>query len=73
LASEGLQPYIAEQFFKAGTASEREAELLNIPMSEIGIRFMSTTFDETGTPIEYSEAFLPANRYEFHLTLRVTR
>jgi GntR family transcriptional regulator len=73
LASEGLQPYIAEQVFKAGTANEREGELLNLPVGEIGLRFLSTTFDETGIPIEYSEAFLPANRYDFHLTLRVTR
>jgi GntR family transcriptional regulator len=73
LASEGLQPYIAEQAFKAGTANEREAELLHIPVGEIGTRFLSTSFDETGTPIEYSEAFFPTNRYEFRLTLRVTR
>lgn len=73
LASEGLQPYIAEQAFKAGTANEREAELLHVPVGEIGTRFLSTSFDETGTPIEYSEAFFPTNRYEFRLTLRVTR
>lgn len=73
MASEGLQAYIAEQVFKAGIANEREAELLRIPVADIGTRFMATTFDETGTPIEYSEAFLPANRYEFHVTLRVTR
>jgi len=73
MASEGLQPYIAEQTFKAGTANEREAELLRIPVADIGTRFMSTTFDEIGTPIEYSEAFFPTNCYEFHLTLRVIR
>jgi GntR family transcriptional regulator len=73
MASEGLQPYLAEQSFKAGTANEREAELLDVPVSEIGTRFVSTTFDETGIPIEYSEAFLPASRYEFHLTLRVAK
>jgi GntR family transcriptional regulator len=73
MASESMQPYIAEQTFKAGIANEREAELLRIPVADIGTRFTSTTFDETGTPIEYSEAFFPANRYEFHLTLRVIR
>jgi GntR family transcriptional regulator len=73
MASEGLQPYIAEQSFKAGTATAREAELLRISANEIGLRFACTAFDETGSPIEYTEAFFPENLYEFHLTLRVTR
>ncbi len=73
MASEGLQPYIAEQAFQAGSASVREAELLRVSEGEAGIRLTSTAFDETGAPIEYTEAFFPANLYDFRLTLRVTR
>ncbi len=73
MASEGMQPYIAEQSLKADRASAHEAELLRISAEEIGVRLYCTAFDETGAPIEYTEAFFPANLYEFHLTLRVTR
>lgn len=73
MSSEGLQPYIAEETFKADHPNEREAELLRIDKEEIGVRLYCTAFDETGAPIEYTEAFYPANLYEFHLTLRVTR
>ncbi|HTI13343.1 MAG TPA: GntR family transcriptional regulator [Dictyobacter sp.] len=73
MASEGLQPYISEQSFKADSASEREAEVLRISSGTVGIRLFSTAFDETGAPIEYTESFFPDNLYEFHLTLRVTK
>lgn len=73
MSSEGLQPYIAEESFKADHPNEREVELLRIDKEEIGVRLYCTAFDETGAPIEYTEAFYPANLYEFHLTLRVTR
>src|SRR5260370_15355923 len=46
IASEGLQPYIAEHAFKAGTANESEAEMFRIPLPVIVTRFISTTFDE---------------------------
>ncbi len=71
MASEGLQPYIAEQAFRADTPSEREAELLRISRKEIGMRLACTAFDETGAPIEYTEAFYPGDLFEFRLTLRV--
>lgn len=73
MSSEGLQPYIAEQAFKGGTASEREAELLRISPSDIGVRLLCTVFDETGAPIEYTEAFYPDTLYDFRLTLRISR
>ncbi len=73
MASEGLQPYIVEQSFRGGVVTTREAELLRISPEVIGIRLTTTTFDETGSPIEYTEAFFPEDLYEFHLTLRVTR
>jgi len=73
MSSEGLQPYIAEQSFKAGRPTEREIELLRVSADEPGIRLYCTTFDETGAPIEYTEAFFPASLYEFSLTLRITR
>ncbi|QBD81914.1 GntR family transcriptional regulator [Ktedonosporobacter rubrisoli] len=73
MASEGLHPYIAEHSFKGDVASEREAELLRITAGESGIRLLCTTFDETGAPIEYTEAFYPGSRYDLRLTLRVTK
>jgi GntR family transcriptional regulator len=71
MASEGLHPYLAEQKFKSGSATEREAELLRIQPGDVGIRMSCTAFDETGGPIEYTESFFPGNLYEFQLTLRV--
>ncbi len=71
MASEGMNPYITEQTFKGDTPSQREAELLRIDPSETGLRLMCTTFDETGAPIEYTEAFYPSTRYNVQLTLRV--
>ncbi len=73
MASEGMQPYIAEQSYKAGRASAREAELLRVSPDEVGIRLFCTAFDETGAPIEYTEAFYPDDVYDFRLTLRITR
>ena len=73
MAAEGLQPYIVEQAMKADIASERESDLLQISPQVAGLRLACTTFDETGSPIEYTEAFYPANQFEFHLTLRVAR
>lgn len=73
MAAEGLQPYIVEQALKAGTVSEREADLLQISPLVTGLRLACTTFDETGSPIEYTEAFYPADQFEFNLTLRVAR
>jgi GntR family transcriptional regulator len=73
MATEGLPPYIVEQSLKADVASEREADLLHVKSKSAGLRLACTTFDETGSPIEYTEAFYPANQYEFHLTLRVSR
>jgi len=73
MVTEGLHPYIAEQTMKADAASAREADLLRIQPGEMGLRLFSTTFDETGGPIEYTEAFYPGSQYEFHLTLRVAK
>jgi len=73
MAAEGLSPYIAEQKFKADRASEREAKLLRIQPGEAGLRLTCTTFDQTGSPIEYSEIFYPGTRYEYQVTLRVTK
>lgn len=73
MATEGLHPYIAEHTFKAGKPSEREAEILRIDPNAPGIRLACTVFDDTGAPIEYTESFYPADLYEFHLTLRVTK
>lgn len=73
MASEGLNPYIAEQSLKADHASTREAELLRVAADDSGIRLSCTSFDETGAPIEYTEAFYPGKQYEFQLTLRISR
>jgi GntR family transcriptional regulator len=71
MAAEGLNPYIAEQTIRSDQASARESELLQAQPSETGLRITRTTFDSTGSPIEYSESFYPAKRYEFQVTLRV--
>jgi GntR family transcriptional regulator len=73
MASEGLHPSIAEQTFKVDTATAREADLLRLSPSEQGLRLFCTVFDETGAPIEYTEAFYPTSTFEFHLTLRARR
>ncbi len=73
MASEGLHPYIAEQMLSGDLASIREAEILRIPPSTAGIRLVCTAFDETGAPIEYTEAFYPGSYYQFRLTLRITK
>jgi GntR family transcriptional regulator len=71
MATEGLNPYVAEQTIAGGLANEREAELLQISVNEAGLRSTCTTYDSTGQPIEYSESYFPSNRFDFHITLRV--
>jgi GntR family transcriptional regulator len=73
MASEGLVPYLAEYSFRGDAPTEREAELLRIATDEGGVRLECTTFDETGAPIAFTEGFYPSARYDFHVTLRVTK
>jgi GntR family transcriptional regulator len=73
MKSEGLNPSIVEQKITAGSALAREAEVLRISPGEAGLRFISTTFDLTGSPIEYSETFFSGAQYDFHVTLRVAK
>jgi GntR family transcriptional regulator len=72
--SEGFTPYIAEQNIKAGSPSKREAELLRVKKAEdAGLRIFCTTFDQTGSPLAYSELFYPGSHYEFQVTLRIAK
>jgi GntR family transcriptional regulator len=71
MTTEGFRPYIAEQRVHGDRASAREAELLRTEAGHPGLRLICTTFDQTGSPIEYTEAFYPGSRYEFRVTLRV--
>jgi GntR family transcriptional regulator len=73
MAAEGFSPYIAEQKLIGDRASAREAELLHLEAGEPGLRLTCTTFDQTGLPIEYSESFYPGTRYEYQVTLRVSK
>jgi GntR family transcriptional regulator len=73
MLSEGLTPYIVEQHITASPALAREAEVLRISPGEAGLRFISTTFDLTGSPIEYSEIFFSGTQYDFQVTLRVAK
>lgn len=73
MKAEGLSPYIAEQHFTASGATVREAELLRIAPGEAGLRLTSTTFDLTGAPLAYTEAYYPGSRYDMHVTLRIAR
>jgi GntR family transcriptional regulator len=73
MASEGLSPYIAEQKITADRANQREGELLHVEPGEPGLRLVCTIFDQTGSPIKYSETFYARARYEFQVTLRVAK
>jgi len=73
MSTEGLSPYIAEHSLKGDLPSAREAELLRIAPETAGLRLASTVFDDTGSPIEYTEAFYPGTLYDFRLTLRMAR
>ena len=73
MATEGLVPSIAEHVFRGDQPNAREAELLRLEPGESGIRLACTAFDETGAPIEYTEAFYPSSRFEFRLTLRIMK
>ncbi|HET9922269.1 MAG TPA: GntR family transcriptional regulator [Ktedonobacteraceae bacterium] len=73
MASEGLSPYIVKQIFKADRPTQREAELLQVATDEPGTRLATITYDQTGLPIAYSEAFYPGSRYDFQATLRVAK
>lgn len=73
MASEGLSPYIARQIFKADRPTQREAELLRVTPDEPGTRLTIITYDQTGMPIAYTEAFYPGSRYDFQATLRIVR
>ena len=73
MASEGLTPAIVEQSVSGDAASQRAADLLHIPAGEPGMRMVCTTFDPTGVPIAYSDAFYPRDRYTLQIALRVVR
>lgn len=73
MSGEGMHPYLTEQSLKGDVASEREAEVLRVNVGDPGIRLFCTTFDDTGSPIEFTEAFFPGSLYEFQLTLRITK
>jgi len=45
--------------------------LLRVAPHATGLRLACTTFDETGAPIEYTEAFYPSEQYDMQFTLRV--
>src|SRR5579884_3094196 len=59
MSAEGLHPYIAEHSLRGDVVSAREAELLRVSSDTSGLRLASTVFDDTGSPIEYTEAFYP--------------
>ncbi len=73
MAAEGLDPYIVEQALEAERAGASIAELLHIEPGDAGLRLLCTTFDQTGSPVAYSESFFPAGRYDLHVTLRIAR
>ncbi len=73
MTTEGLHPSIAEHSLKGDAASAREAELLRVSPETSGLRVASTVFDDTGSPIEYTEAFYPGTLYDLRLTLRMAK
>lgn len=73
MVAEGLTPYLAEQELRAGLPTAHESELLRMSGNEPGLRCACTIFDQTGSPIEYTESFSVGDRYAFQATLRVAR
>src|SRR5260370_35995469 len=47
MSTEGLSPYVAEQTLKGGVASTREAELLQVPANDAGLRYTFTPYHFT--------------------------
>lgn len=73
MSSEGLTPYLAEQQLHADLPSAHESELLKMAGDEPGMRCTCTIFDQTGSPIEYTESFCAGKRFTFQATLRVSK
>jgi GntR family transcriptional regulator len=61
----------AEYVIKTGSADERQAELLGVPVDSTLLIREGTTYLEDGTPIEHTLLFNRADRYEF--TFRAVR
>jgi GntR family transcriptional regulator len=70
MTSEGLKPHTVEQKLRADLPTVRETEMLTLSQNEPGLRLTCSVFDQTGTPIAYSDTFFVGTRYEFHVTLR---
>jgi GntR family transcriptional regulator len=73
MTEESLHPYIVEQTMRAEKPSAREADLLHLEADAPGVRLLCTTFDETGAPIAFTEAFYPGSQYDFRFTMRVAK
>lgn len=68
MESQGIAPDAGEESVSAGPPHPDEARLLRIPMSATVIRLIRRSTRD-GRPVEFSQAILPASRYELWFPL----
>lgn len=71
MAEQGIAPDSGEEAVTAGTPHPDEALILQIPKDSTVIRLVRRSV-RAGRPVEYSQAVLPAGRYELWFPLGAT-
>lgn len=66
----GAQVAVADQWVSAMRLSEREARLLEVPVTQPALLCQRVTRDVTGVVVEYARALYRGDRYETHTRLR---
>jgi GntR family transcriptional regulator len=59
----------AEQFIKAGSASDEDAELLDIKPGKPVLLISRSTFERSGKPFEYVQSTYRGDKYQFNVTI----
>jgi len=65
----GCESYNGDQGIRAGLASEKDAELLNIAKGTAVLHIDRTTYELDGTAFEYVESIYRGDKYQFNVTL----
>jgi len=68
MEQQGIAPDSGEESVSAGGPHPDEARLLQIPMTATVIRLVRRS-THAGRPVEFSQAVLPASRYELWFPL----
>jgi Transcriptional regulators len=71
MAEQGITPDAGEESVSAGAPHPDEARLLSIPATSTVIRLIRRS-TRAGRPVEFSQAVLPASRYELWFPLSTT-